>query len=82
MEPGSPPLLSARLLDQVRERARYLHYSLSTEVLGMKLPWMDGIKRPGNTKRIPSVLTKDEVAGVLALLHGETASVESEAAYA
>jgi len=29
--PGTPPLLSVRLLDQVRERFRYLHYSLSTE---------------------------------------------------
>lgn len=26
-----PPLRSTRLLDQVRERVRYLHYSLSTE---------------------------------------------------
>ena len=26
-----PPLRSVRLLDQVRERIRYLHYSLSTE---------------------------------------------------
>ena len=26
-----PPLKSIRLLDQVRERIRYLHYSLSTE---------------------------------------------------
>lgn len=26
-----PPLQSARLLDQVRERIRYLHYSLRTE---------------------------------------------------
>lgn len=26
-----PPLRSARLLDQVRERVRYMHYSLSTE---------------------------------------------------
>ena len=31
MKPGTPPLLSVRLLDQVRERIRYLHYSLSTE---------------------------------------------------
>jgi len=30
MKPGTPPLLSVRLLDQVRERIRYLHYSLST----------------------------------------------------
>ena len=31
MKPGAPPLRSARLLDQVRERIRYLHYSLKTE---------------------------------------------------
>ena len=31
MKPGTPPLQSTRLLDQVRERIRYLHYSLSTE---------------------------------------------------
>jgi hypothetical protein len=28
---GFRPLQSIRLLDQIRERARYLHYSLSTE---------------------------------------------------
>ena len=31
MKPGAPPLQSARLLDQVRERVRYMHYSLKTE---------------------------------------------------
>lgn len=31
MKPGAPPLQSTRLLDQVRERVRYLHYSLKTE---------------------------------------------------
>jgi hypothetical protein len=31
MRPRRPPLQSSRLLDQVRERIRYLHYSLSTE---------------------------------------------------
>ena len=31
MKPGTPPLKSARLLDQMRERIRYMHYSLSTE---------------------------------------------------
>jgi integron integrase len=124
-------LLSPRLLDQVRERVRYLHYSLSTEkvylywvrffirwhamrhprdmgapeveafltmlaeqrnvsasthnqalsallflyreVLAVDLPWLDGIKRPTHAKRIPSVLTKDEVAGVLSQMDGVTA---------
>lgn len=31
MKPGGPPLQSLRLVDQVRERARYLHYSFATE---------------------------------------------------
>lgn len=31
MKPGNQPLRSVRLLDQVRERIRYLHYSLNTE---------------------------------------------------
>lgn len=30
-DPPLPPLRSARLLDQIRERVRYLHYSLRTE---------------------------------------------------
>ena len=31
MKPDAPPLHSARLLAQLRERIRYLHYRLSTE---------------------------------------------------
>lgn len=31
MNPRNPPLQSTLLLDQLRERVRYLHYSLSTE---------------------------------------------------
>lgn len=31
MKPGAPWLRSIRLLDQVRERIRHLHYSLKTE---------------------------------------------------
>ena len=31
MTPRAPPLQSSRLLDQVRERIRYMHYSLATE---------------------------------------------------
>ena len=123
-----PPLPPARLLDQVRERARYLHYSLSTEkaylywirffirwhgvkhprdmgaaqveafltmlaaqrrvsssthnqalsallflyreVLALDLPWLAGVQRPGYTKRIPTVLTREEVAALLAGLEG------------
>lgn len=135
MKHRNPPLQSTRLLDQVRERIRYLHYSLSTEkvylywvrffirwhgrngtmthpremgakqveafltmlaterkvsasthnqalsallflyreVLDIELPWLNDINRPTSTRRIPSVLTKDEVAGLLAVMEGETA---------
>lgn len=31
MKPGTPVLRSKRLFDQLRERIRYLHYSVSTE---------------------------------------------------
>ncbi len=31
MKPGAPSLQSTRLLDQVRERVRYMHYSLKTK---------------------------------------------------
>jgi integron integrase len=120
---------SARLLDQVRERARYLHYSLSTEkaylywvrfyvrwhgmkhprdmgaaevegflamlandrsvspsthnqalssllflyreVLGIALPWLDNIQRPTRPRRIPTVLTHDEVAALFSHMSDE-----------
>lgn len=137
MKPGNPPLQSARVLDQLRERIRYMHYSLSTEqvyvywvrffirwsakggqmrhprdmgapeveaflthlatarqvsasthnqalsavlflyreVLNVELPWMDGINRPAQKRRIPSVLTKDEVAGLLAHMDGPAALI-------
>lgn len=46
---------------------------LYREVLGIDLPWLDDINRPSHKRRIPSVLTKDEVAGVLASMEGQTA---------
>jgi integron integrase len=130
MKPCKPPLQSIRLLDQVRERIRYLHYSLSTEktylywvrffvrwhgirhpremgapqveaflsmlaserkvsasthnqalsallflyreVLEIELPWLDNVNRPNSPKRIPSVLTKEEVTQILVLMEGMT----------
>ena len=46
---------------------------LYREVLGIDLPWLNNIGRPQQIKRIPSVLTKDEVAGLLAWMDGITA---------
>ena len=42
-------------------------------MLDVNLPWLTNINRPTQTKRIPSVLTKDEVAGVLTAMEGKTA---------
>ena len=124
-----PPLRAVRLLDQLRERVRMLHYSRRTEqaylywsrafirfhglrhpaqmggpeveafltylasdrglspsshrqalsallflygkVLGLQLPWMQEIGRPVPKRRLPVVLSVDEVLAVLARLQGE-----------
>ncbi len=124
-----PPLRSTRLLDQVRERIRYLHYSLRTEqayllwikafirhhglrhpgglgrpeveaflnalvnerhvsasthkqalcallflyreVLDRDLPWMQQIQRPVVRKRMPAVLTLEQVRTLLGNMQGE-----------
>jgi integron integrase len=130
--PVLPLLRAERLLDQVRERARYLHYSLRTEqayvhwvrayvrfhgslrhpkemgaseveafltwlaaerqvavathqqalsallflyvkVLGQDVPWMQQIGRPQRKRRLPEVLSPDQVARVLGLMSGEHA---------
>ncbi len=126
-----PPLQSVKILEQVRERVRYLHYSMRTEdaylywirffirwsgtrhpkdmgadevrefltflavkrnvsasthrvalsallflyqkVLCVELPWLDGLERPSVPRRLPVVLTREEVARILALLSGDHA---------
>lgn len=126
-EGAAPP--APRLLDQVRQRVRYLHYSLRTEeayvywvrafvrfhglrhpremgqpeveaflsmlanqrqvaasthrqalsallflyrhVLGQDLAWLENIGRPQSARRLPVVLTVQEVRAVLGALDGE-----------
>jgi integron integrase len=137
VKPSTPVLQSTRVLDQLRERIRYRHYSLSTEqvyvywvrffirwsdrggvlrhprsmgaseveaflthlatmrkvsasthnqalsailflyleVLAIELPWLNGINRLTQKRRIPSVLTKNEVAGLRARMDGVTALI-------
>lgn len=124
-----PPLRSVRLLDQVRERVRTLHYSRRTEqayvhwcrafirfhgirhpaelgapevesfltwlaverrlstsshrqalsallflyskVLGMRLPWMSEIGRPRVRRRLPVVLSPQEIVAIFQGMQGE-----------
>jgi integrase len=40
------------------------------EVLGVELPWLAEIERPKRARRLPVVLTREEVGHVLALLDG------------
>ena len=128
-----PPLRSVKVLDQLRERIRYLHYSLPTEqayvhwvrafirfhgvrhpaTLGSSevesisvlageraqgfglhassgigglavllrqgavpdLPWLQEIGRPRPSRRLPVVLTPDEVVRILGFLEGEASFV-------
>jgi integrase len=44
---------------------------LYRRVLGVELPWLDGIERPRRPARLPVVLTHDEVRAVFAHLRGE-----------
>ena len=44
---------------------------LYREVLGIQLPWLNEVQRPNRPRRIPSVLTKIEVATLLGQLEGE-----------
>ena len=46
---------------------------LYREVLAIDSPWLDDSARPSQKRRIPCVMTRDEVAGLLAQMEGETA---------
>lgn len=133
MKPGTSVLRSTRLLDQLQEQIRYLHYSLNTEkayldwvrffvrwhgrngemrhtrdmgaaevdaflnmlanerkvsasthnqalsvilflyreVLGIDLPWLDGVNRSAQKRRNPSVLTKEEVRALFQFMEND-----------
>ena len=77
MKPGNPPLRSTRLLDQMRERIRYLHYSLSTEKV--YLYWVKFFIRwhgRNSAMRHPRDMGSPEVEAFLTML----ASIEGETA--
>lgn len=71
-ESGSP-----RLLDRVRHALRVRHYSRRTErayVAWIRryilLPWLDDLVRATRPRRLPVVLSRDEVCAVLGRLDG------------
>lgn len=44
---------------------------LYREVLSIDLPWLDGVSRPAQKRRIPNVLTKEEVAALFQFLNSD-----------
>ena len=76
MKPAAPPVLHAtRLLDQIRERIRYKHYSLRTEQayvqwVRMFVKW-HGLRHPRDMGR-------EEIVAFLAMLANERRVAASE----
>ena len=69
--PGAEASSPAELIGAVRDRIRFRHYSIRTErVLGIELPWLDGIPRAKRDRRLPTVLTREEVGRVLGQMTG------------
>ena len=70
MKPGAPRLQSALLLDQVRERVRYMHYSLKTEKAD--LYWVRffvrwSATRPGGMRHLADGAADGMVVGLIGL---------------
>jgi len=66
MKPTSPPVLRAtRLLDQIRERIRYKHYSLHTEQAYVQ--WVRMFVKWHNLQH-PRDMGQQEIEGFLAIM--------------
>jgi integron integrase len=59
-----------RVAASTQNQARSALLFLYKEVLGTELPWLDGVQKASAPVRLPAVLTREEVARVLARLEG------------
>ena len=62
--------VEGRVAASTQNQAKSALLFLYKEVLGIELPWLDHVERAKASTRLPVVLTRDEVARVLARLHG------------
>src|SRR3970282_1881747 len=77
-EPGSPEVEAflshlatvGRVAPSTQNQALSSLLFLYREVLGIELPWMDGVVRAKRPARVPVVLTEAEVRALLARLDG------------
>lgn len=63
--------VSASTQNQALHAVLYLY----KQVLGVELPWLDGIVRARESKRLPAVLTQRETAALLRHVHGASGTI-------
>lgn len=68
--------VSASTQNQALHAVLYLY----KQVLGVELPWLDGIVRARESKRLPAVLTQRETAALLRHVHGTSGTIECRSA--
>ena len=62
--------VAGRVASSTQNQAKSALLFLYKEVLGFELPWLDKVEAAKAPKRLPVVLTRDEVAAVLSHLEG------------
>ena len=62
--------VAGRVAASTQNQAKSALLFLYREVLAVELPWLDGVTQARAPKRLPVVLTRDEVGAVLARLEG------------
>jgi len=62
--------IAGRVAASTQNQAKSALLFLYKEVLAVDLPWLDKVEAAKTSKRLPVVLTRNEVASVLALLEG------------
>jgi integron integrase len=65
--------VSASTQNQAKSALLFLY----KEVLGVELPWLDDIEQAKTSKRLPVVLTKQEVQSIIAMLDGSNKLIVS-----
>lgn len=63
--------VSAKTQNQAMHAVLYLY----KQVLGIDLPWLDGITRARESKRLPGVLTQRETQALLRHVHGTSGTI-------
>lgn len=67
--------MEGRVAASTQNQAKSALLFLYREVLGIKLPWLDNVEQARAPKRLPVVLTREEVQAVLSRLEGTHALI-------